>query len=66
MSDVYDEVDEMMSRMKVEMYKIKPSTRKYAFELPGIPKDAQYLKLLYPYTSKDYQSFEPLDRFLTA
>ena len=50
--DVYDEVDEMMSKMKVDMYKIKPCTRRYAFELPGIPKEAKYLKLLYPYTSK--------------
>ncbi|KAI1799521.1 hypothetical protein F4811DRAFT_95933 [Daldinia bambusicola] len=50
MTDVYSEVDEIMTKMKVDMHKIKPSTRKYAFELPGIPKEGQYLKLLYPYT----------------
>jgi DNA polymerase alpha subunit A len=49
MEDVYREVDEMMSRLKVGMHKIKPCTRKYAFELPGIPKETEYLKLLYPY-----------------
>ncbi|KAF9893880.1 DNA-directed DNA polymerase alpha catalytic subunit pol1 [Aspergillus nanangensis] len=49
MEDVYGEVDEMMSRLKVGMHKIKPSTRKYAFEMPGIPREAEYLKLLYPY-----------------
>ncbi|KAJ6172579.1 hypothetical protein N7470_001646 [Penicillium chermesinum] len=49
MSDVYEEVDGIMSRMKVGMHKIKPCTRKYAFELPGVPKEAEYLKLLYPY-----------------
>lgn len=49
MNDVYQEVDVIMSKLKVEMHKIKPSTRKYAFELPGIPKEAEYLKLLYPY-----------------
>ncbi|KAF4213684.1 hypothetical protein CNMCM8980_009275 [Aspergillus fumigatiaffinis] len=49
MKDVYEEVDEMMSRLKVGMHKIKPCTRKYAFELPDIPKEAEYLKLLYPY-----------------
>lgn len=48
-SHVYQEVDQLMSRQKVTMHKIKPSTRKYAFELPGIPKEAEYLKLLYPY-----------------
>ena len=49
MNDVYQEVDEIMTRLKVEMHKIKPCSRKYAFELPGIPKEADYLKLLYPY-----------------
>ncbi|KAH8674017.1 DNA polymerase alpha catalytic subunit [Xylariales sp. PMI_506] len=50
MMDVYSEVDEIMSKMNVGMHKIKACTRKYAFELPGIPKEAQYLKLFYPYT----------------
>ncbi|EME88849.1 uncharacterized protein MYCFIDRAFT_35428 [Pseudocercospora fijiensis CIRAD86] len=58
-SDVYQEVDQLMTRNKVAMHKIKASTRKYAFELPGIPKEAEYLKLLYPYDkpaiSTDYR-----------
>lgn len=52
MTDVYGEVDDIMTKMNVGMYKIKACTRKYAFELPGVPKEAQYMKLLYPYTSK--------------
>jgi len=52
MKDVYEEVDELMGRMRVGMHKIKPCTRKYAFELPGIPREGEYLKLLYPYSSK--------------
>lgn len=52
MADVYSEVDTIMTKMNIGMYKIKPCTRKYAFELPGIPKEAQYLKCLYPYTSQ--------------
>lgn len=51
MTDVYNEVDDVMTKMNVGMYKIKACTRKYAFELPGVPKEAQYMKLLYPYTS---------------
>lgn len=51
MMNVYDEVDELMTKMKVGMYKIKACTRKYAFELPDVPKEAQYMKLFYPYTS---------------
>ncbi|ORY69962.1 uncharacterized protein BCR38DRAFT_384527 [Pseudomassariella vexata] len=50
MMDVFTEVDEIMTKMKVGMHKIKACTRKYAFELPDIPKEGQYLKLLYPYT----------------
>ncbi|KAF1813024.1 DNA polymerase alpha catalytic subunit [Eremomyces bilateralis CBS 781.70] len=49
MDDVYQEVDALMSRFRVDMHKIKSSSRKYAFELPDIPKEADYLKLLYPY-----------------
>jgi len=52
MKDVYEEVDELMSKMRVGEHKIKPCTRKYAFELQDVPKEADYLKLLYPYTSK--------------
>ncbi|KIW08526.1 uncharacterized protein PV09_01416 [Verruconis gallopava] len=49
MSDVYDEVSDIMSKLRVGSFKIKPSSRKYAFELPDIPKEADYLKLRYPY-----------------
>ncbi|KAI1104654.1 hypothetical protein F4804DRAFT_306380 [Jackrogersella minutella] len=56
MMDVYSEVDEIMTKMKVDMHKIKSCTRKYAFELPGIPKEGQYLKLLYPYTKPQISS----------
>jgi DNA polymerase alpha subunit A len=50
MEDVYEEVDSLMSKMKVETRKVKPCTRKYAFELADVPKEAEYLKLLYPYS----------------
>lgn len=49
MGQVYEEVDSLMTKFGVGMHKIKPCTRKYAFELPDIPKEADYLKLLYPY-----------------
>ena len=52
MDDVYTEVDEIMSKLRVGMHKIKPGLRKYAFELPDIPKEADYLKLMYPYNSR--------------
>ncbi|KAI4179272.1 MAG: hypothetical protein LQ346_007229 [Caloplaca aetnensis] len=49
MADVYQEVDELMSKLRVNMHKIKPCSRRYAFELQDIPKEADYLKLMYPY-----------------
>ncbi|KAI9698598.1 MAG: DNA-directed DNA polymerase alpha catalytic subunit pol1 [Bogoriella megaspora] len=47
--DVYEEVDGLMSKLRVVERKFKPCSRKYAFELADIPKEADYLKLLYPY-----------------
>ncbi|KAF2424907.1 hypothetical protein EJ08DRAFT_407315 [Tothia fuscella] len=52
MNDVYEEVSGLMSKLRVNEYKIKPSSRRYAFELPDIPKEADYLKLLYPYSQQ--------------
>ncbi|KAL8689477.1 MAG: hypothetical protein Q9218_004858 [Villophora microphyllina] len=49
MTDVYTEVDALMTRLQVQMHKIKPCSRKYAFELQDVPKEADYLKLMYPY-----------------
>ena len=49
---MYEEVDALMSKSRVDMHKIKPCSRKYAFELPDVPKEADYLKLLYPYASR--------------
>lgn len=49
--DVYGEVDGLMTQFRVGMHKMKPCTRKYAFELPDIPRETEYLKLLYPYDS---------------
>lgn len=52
MMDVYTEIDALMTKMNVGMFKIKGCKRKYAFELPDIPKEGQYMKLFYPYTSE--------------
>ncbi|KAL2368634.1 DNA polymerase alpha subunit A [Blastomyces gilchristii SLH14081] len=49
MEDVYKEVDALLSRTKVGTHKIKEVTRKYAFELPDVPKEGEYLKLMYSY-----------------
>ncbi|KAF4948792.1 hypothetical protein FSARC_13648 [Fusarium sarcochroum] len=55
MMNVYDEIDELMTKMKVDMFKIKACTRKYVFE-SNVPKEAQYMKLLYPYNKPEIDS----------
>lgn len=49
MEDVYNEVDDLMSRTKAGTHKSKVSTRKYAFELADVPKEGEYLKVMYSY-----------------
>ncbi|SZF03580.1 unnamed protein product [Blumeria hordei] len=56
MKDVYEEVDSIMTNLKVGDHKIKPCNRKYAFEMPNIPKEGEYLKLLYSYSKPQLPS----------
>ena len=51
MTDVYDEVDGLMSKFGIDSYKSKPATRNYAFELRNIPQRCDYLNVLYPYSN---------------
>lgn len=48
--NVHEEVDDLLSKMNLGTFKARLCTRKYAFELPDIPKESEYLKVLYPYT----------------
>lgn len=71
LADVFGEVDEIMTDMRVDVTKAKKCTRKYAFELQDVPKEAEYLKLLYPYTSRSRvhnrkQHRTPLTRIRTT
>lgn len=50
MADVHEEVASIMEKQCIEKYKTKSSFRKYAFELAGVPREGDYLKLLYAYT----------------
>lgn len=48
--DVYEEVAAKMDAFHVPKWGSKAVQRKYAFELPGIPSEATYLKVVYPFT----------------
>lgn len=53
-NDVHDEIIPLLiDKYGLDHIRAKPETKKYAFELPNIPKKAEYLKVLLPYeTSK--------------
>ncbi|PWN51312.1 hypothetical protein IE53DRAFT_386318 [Violaceomyces palustris] len=45
--DVYDEFDSIRSKMGVKAWLGKWVTRKYAFELAGVPAEGEYMKVKY-------------------
>ncbi|KAF8443398.1 DNA polymerase alpha subunit A [Terfezia claveryi] len=50
MGDVKNEVDDLLFKHNVMSHSSFPVSRKYAFELFDIPKEGDYLQVLYPYT----------------
>lgn len=49
-SDVYTEVAALLQKMGVSEFASKDEERKYCFELPDVPREATYLKVLYNYS----------------
>lgn len=48
--DVHEEIAPLiMGKYGLDSLKAKPEKRKYAFEMPGIPKETEYLKMLLPF-----------------
>lgn len=47
--DVYTEVEELMKKIGVKEFASKVEKRKYCFELPDVPRETSYLKVLYNY-----------------
>lgn len=55
MGDVSSEVNDFFKKIfgfQQFTHYTKPVKRKYGFELPDIPAEAQYLKVTYPFTRK--------------
>ncbi|CAH2352175.1 DNA polymerase alpha catalytic subunit A [[Candida] railenensis] len=61
--DVHEEVIPLLlETYQLQNIRAKPETKKYAFELPGIPSEAEYLKVLLPYkTPKNPKLILPSD-----
>ncbi|KAI5852981.1 hypothetical protein DFP73DRAFT_534741 [Morchella snyderi] len=49
MTHVYDEVTSILDKSRITEYRSKSTSRKYAFELAGIPREGDYLKVQYSY-----------------
>lgn len=50
MEDVYHEVDALLLKKGLPGFLSTQVSRKYAFELFDVKKEAEYLQVLYPYT----------------
>ncbi|KAI9303501.1 DNA polymerase family B-domain-containing protein [Cunninghamella echinulata] len=49
LEDVYNEFSEICTKNQIKKWASKVTTRKYAFEVPGVPQEAEYLKVVYNY-----------------
>ena len=61
--DIHEEiVPLLLDKYNLNNIKAKPETMKYAFELPGVPKESECLKVLLPYkTPKNRHIILPAD-----
>lgn len=59
--DVHDEIAPILiDSYGLDRLRAKPETLKYAFELPGVPKETEYLKILLPFkTTKNRNLIMP-------
>ncbi|KAI9250709.1 DNA polymerase family B-domain-containing protein [Helicostylum pulchrum] len=53
LDDVKHELKNLLESNNVSNYQMETCQRKYVFGMPGVPREAEYIKLNYPYT--DYQ-----------
>ena len=56
MADVYNEFDALRKSRKISGFASKTVSRKYAFELPDIPAESDYLKVLYSFSDPELPS----------
>jgi DNA polymerase alpha subunit A len=51
MEQVYNEVNEILMKHRISEFRNRPVSKKYAFELTDVPRECDYLEVLYPYSS---------------
>ncbi|KND02063.1 DNA polymerase (pol2) [Spizellomyces punctatus DAOM BR117] len=50
MPDVYSEFDALRKKYKISEFASAKVSRNYAFEIPGVPAESDYLKVVYPFS----------------
>lgn len=48
-NDVKNELVQKLASKEIHEYTMEVCTKKYAFELPDVPPETEYIKLCYPY-----------------
>ena len=51
MEQVYNEVNEVLLKHRIPEFRNRPVSKKYAFELHDVPRECDYLEVLYPFSS---------------
>jgi DNA polymerase alpha subunit A len=51
MEQVYNEVNEILLKNRITEFRNRPVSKKYAFELTDVPRECDYLEVLYPFSS---------------
>jgi DNA polymerase alpha subunit A len=56
MEQVYNEVNDILVKHKINEFRNRPVSKKYAFELTDVPRESDYLEVLYPFSSISSQN----------
>ena len=51
MEHVYNEVNDILLKYRISEFRNRPVSKKYAFELNDVPRECDYLEVLYPFSS---------------
>lgn len=58
--EVLDEITEVLNYHKINNFRAKPEIKKYCFELPDVPNETEYVKVVYDY-SNNFSQVLPSD-----
>lgn len=51
LQDIWQELDSIMTRHQINNWTMQKIHKKYAFEVPNVPSDAEWIEVTYPFSS---------------